>query len=241
MWVWAAFICYNTACLPPVAKIEPPPAAVECPKSFRAKNYAKAEGDPNLWNVVCAESGPWVYGGLSFYDGEGNTGEGGLLRLNRQTNEIEVRRPKMLRKVSINSIAADGDVVWFGTRIETECEGYPFVHGLVRYDWKTGESKTWTGSDDGPIGFLMNAIALRDSAVWVETELGLSKLDLTTNTWHHFDAQRRERTAKEIFDHLLKSVPRDCRATDNYDDVLIEGLQVFRPKLLQSILPRHGR
>ena len=152
MWIWAAFICYNTECLPPVAKIEPPPAAVTCPKSFRAKNYAKSnEPSPDSWKVVCAETVSFVYGGISFYDGEGITGEGGLLRLNRETKKIEVRRLPLLRKVSVNSIAADGDVVWFGTRIETECIGYPFAHGLVRYDWKTGAIQTWEGKDDGPI------------------------------------------------------------------------------------------
>ena len=238
MWIWAALICYNTDCLPPVAKIDPPPARITCPAAFHAKNYAKSNGGAEEWDVVCAESGPFVYGGLSFYDGEGFTGTGGLLRFDRRTQKIELRRPPMLRDVSVNSIAADGDVVWFGTTRREECAGFPFVHGLVRYDWKSGAIRTWEGSDDGPIGFLINAIAIRNGSVWVETELGLSKLDAR---WHHFDAERRERTAREIFEKLLQAVSSDCRRSDDYDDVLVEGLRKFRPRLLRSILRRHER
>jgi len=241
MWIWAALVCYNTECLPPVAKIDPPPARIVCPQQFRTKNYAKSNGGADTWKVVCAESGPFVYGGLSFYDGEGITGTGGLLRLDRATKKVEVRRLPILRDVSVNGIAADGDIVWFGTTREQECLGQPFVHGLVRYDWKSGDITTWEGADDGPIGFVITAIVLRDRSLWVQTELGLSRLDLETNTWHHFDSKRRERSAKDIFQGLLRTVPRDCRRTDNYDDQLVEGLQLFRPRLLQSILPHHER
>ena len=241
MWIWAALVCYNTECLPPVARIEPPPARIVCPQQFRATNYAKSNGGAESWNVVCAESGPFVYGGLSFYDGEGITGTGGLLRFNRDTHKIELRRLPLLKDVSINSIAADGDVVWFGTTRNEECVGQPFVHGLVRYDWKTGAIKTYEGRDDGPLGFIISAIALRDHSLWAQTELGLSRLDLDTGTWHHFDSKRHERSAKEIFRGLLRTIPRDCRRTDNYHDQLIEGLQLFRPRLLQSILPGHER
>lgn len=241
MWIWAALICYNTACLPPVAKIDPPPARIVCPRQFRSKNYAKSNGGAESWSVVCAESGSLVYGGLSFYSGEGITGTGGLLRLDRAAKKLDVRRPPMLKDVSINSIAADGDVIWFGTTRLEECEGQPFAHGLVRYDWKSGDIKTWEGSDDGPIGFVVTSIVLRGRSLWVQTELGLSRLDFDSNSWHHFDAKRRERPAKDIFQQLLRTVPRDCRRTDDYDDVLVEGLQLFRPRLLQSILPRHER
>jgi hypothetical protein len=242
MWVWAALICYNTSCYPPVAKIEPPPAKVQCPAQFRAKNYAKSTTDEEwAWSVVCADAGAFIYGGLSFYAGEGNSGTGGMLRFDRETRKVEVRRVPLLRNVSINSIAAEGDIVWFGTTQNGECEGQPFVHGLVRYDWRTRQTKTWEGSDDGPVGFVINAIALRDSSLWVATDLGLSRLDLATNAWHHFDARRRERTAREIIEPLVRTIPADCLRTDGFDNQLVEGLRRFRPRLLQSILRRHGR
>ena len=236
MWIWAALICYNTECLPPVAKIDPPPARVECPKQFRAKNYAKSNGGAESWSVVCAQSGSLVYGGLSFYAGEGITGTGGLLRLDRATKKLDVRRPTLLKDVSINSIAADGDVVWFGTTFNGECVGQPFVHGLVRYDWKSGEIKMWESSNDGPIGFVINAIALRDHSLWVETDLGLSRLDFDTNAWHHFDSKRRERTVKQIIEPLLRTVPRECLLSESFENQLIEGLARFRPRLLISYL-----
>jgi hypothetical protein len=228
-----ALICYNTDCLPPVAKIDPPPPRVACPKEFRAKNYAKSNGGADTWEVFCAESGSFVYGGLSFYDGEGISGTGGLLRLKRDTNQIELRRLPMLRDVSVNSIAADGDIVWFGTTQNGECTGQPFVHGLVRYDWKSGDIKTYEGTDDGPIGFVVDAIAIRDGVLWVQTDLGLSKFD---GQWHHFDAKRREQPAKEILEPLLRTVPRECLRTETFDNELVDGLAKFRPRFLNAYL-----
>ena len=241
MWVWAALICYNTSCYPPVAHIEPPPAKVQCPAQFRAKNYAKSSVDEAwAWSVVCADDGSVVYGGLSFYAGEGNSGTGGLLRLDRATGKVEVRRVPMLRRVSVNSIAADGDVVWFGTTSNGECEGLPFVHGLVRYDWRTRETKTWEGTDDGPIGFVINAITVRDHSLWIDTDLGLSRLDFQSNTWHHFDRKRRERSPRQIIEPLLRTISPDCLRTDSFDNQLVSGLKRFRPRLLRSILRAHG-
>jgi hypothetical protein len=220
----AALDCYNTSCLPFVKKLDH--ARQDCPKEFRAKNY----------ETFCAETGLWIYGGLSFYDGEGMTGTGGLLRLDKKSRTVAVRRLPILRDVSINSIAADGNVVWFGTTRHQECDGEPFVHGLVRYDWATREVKTYEGSDDGPIGFVINDLLLDEHSLWAATDLGISRLDRDSNTWHHYTPAKKERSAKEILEDLLRKTPRDCLRSENFENELVEGLAKFRPKLLASYL-----
>jgi hypothetical protein len=181
-------------------------------------------------------TGERIYGGLSFYDGEGTTGTGGLLRLDKKSRAVEVRRLPILRDVSVNSIAADGDVVWFGTTRELECTGEPFVHGLVRYDWSTREIKTYEGSDDGPIGLVINDLLFDEHSLWAATDLGISRLDLDSNAWHHYTPAKKERSAKAILQELLRKTPRECLRSDDFENELVEGLAKFRPQLLADYL-----
>jgi len=233
----AAIDCYNTSCLPFVKKLDH--IQQDCPKEFRAKNYARSNGGSSeWWKTICAATGPWIYGGLSFYDGEGITGTGGLLRLERKSRAVEVRRLPILRDVSVNSIAADGNVVWFGTTRDQECVGEPFVHGLVRYDWSGGAIQTYEGSDDGPIGFVINDLQIDDHSLWAATDLGVSRLDLDTNTWHHYTPAKEERSAKSILEELLRRTPRECLLSENFENELVEGLARFRPEFLAAYL--HG-
>jgi len=266
----SAIVCFNEDCLPSViafdgnrailggkfanrtllfrdgvwretdaVKARPAP---KCPREFRAKNYAES-GEDEMWSVACAEANGFVYGGLSFYEGEGSTGRGGLLRLDRKTRRLEVRRLPMLRHVSINSIAADGDIVWFGTTVNGECVGEPVVHGLVRYQWSSGETRTYEGSDDGPIGGVIHDVVVRPDGLWVATDLGISRLDRQTSTWRHYSPVEsdgfliaEEKTPREILEPLLRKTPPDCLRNDSAENQLVEELTKFRPKLLHRML-----
>ena len=212
-----------------------------CPGAIRAHNYA--EITDSSWQesdmTVCAGTSDSVYAGLGYYDGEGVNGRGGLLRLDRRSGRVEIRRLPLLEDVSVNAIAADGTIVWLGTAVHQECIGLPFAHGLVRYDWSTGETKTYEGSDDGPAGFVVHDLHLSGRALWVATDAGISRLDVPTGRWRHWlpeeqdgRIQAKELPAERILAILYRSLSEDCVRSDMFENQLLEGLAKFRPNLL---------
>ncbi|MFA6954690.1 MAG: hypothetical protein WC538_02320 [Thermoanaerobaculia bacterium] len=221
------------------------PRSETCPKEFGAKRYVDPEESEfsGTTETVCATSARFVYGGITFYAGEGQTGTGGLLRFDTKTRRVELRRLRMLRDVSVNSIAAEGNVVWFGTTEYGECVGDPFVHGLVRYDWSTREVTTYEGSDDGPLGFVINDILLSPETIWVATDLGVSRLDRADGTWHHYMPYEHdgcvaapELPARAIATILLDTTPREALMNESFENQLVEGFALFRPRLLREYL-----
>jgi hypothetical protein len=199
--------------------------------------------------TVCAETAEFIYAGLGYYDGEGIDGRGGLLRVERRTGRIDVRRLALLEDVSVNAIAADGSVVWLGTTVHQECAGLPFAHGLITYDWSTGKVKTYERSDDGPAGFVIHDLFASGRALWVATDAGISRLDRPTGRWRHWLPEEKsgkiyanELAAEMILERLFRSSPPACLRSDMFENQLVEGLAKFRPGLLarlrRSAVPR---
>jgi hypothetical protein len=192
--------------------------------------------------ILCVREGTISYGGISFYDGEGMNGRGGLLRKDA-SGKVELRRPAELTGRSVSALAVRDGVVWFGTTRHEECMGDLFEHGLVRYEWSTRKASTFEGSDDGPLGFVIKDLLFDDDVLWVATDLGISRLQLETKTWRHWIATERgsrwameETTPDALHRRLLQSVPRDALMTDAYENQLIEALARFRPRFLQHYL-----
>lgn len=216
-----------------------------CPTAIRARNYA--EITDSSWQesdmTVCAATDDYIYAGLGYYDGEGVDGRGGLLRLDRRSGHVELRRLPLLEDVSVNAIVAQGSTVWLGTTFHEECTGVPFAHGLVLFDWSTGEIKTYEGSDDGPAGFVIHDLHLSGRALWVATDAGISRLDIPTGRWRHWLPEEKddrlieanELPAERILRMLHQTLPPDCFRSDNFENQLLEGLAKFRPKLFASI------
>ena len=73
-----------------------------------------------------------VWFGISYYDGEGTTGIGGIGRYDPRTRRTELRRPKILRESSIAHLLHDGEYLWLGTVGHHVCTGTPPTLGLVR-------------------------------------------------------------------------------------------------------------
>ena len=155
---------------------------------------------------VCTRTSEFTYVGLGFSGDEGMRGRGGLVRIDRHTGRSEMRRLKMLDDVSINAIAAEGDTVWFGTTTHGECEGQPPARGLAQYDWRTRKLTRLRGV----AGFVMHDIVVTREAVWVATDLGISRLDRASATWRHWLPESRgatELTAEAIYRRLLRTLP----------------------------------
>lgn len=221
------------------------PAQETCPPIFR--NFNIAESSDSEWtsttSVVCAASGRHIFGGASFYDGEGVSGTGAIARFDTESGILDVRHPRFLRDLSIDHIAAEGSTLWFATTQHFECVGDPFARGLVRYDWDTARITTYEGSDDGPLGFVVHGLVLTPARVWVATDIGVSMLDRSTGAWRHWIPEGKpgaikvkETTPSKGFRELVRGIPRESLMNDTYTNQLVEGLARFRPRLLREIL-----
>jgi len=209
---------------------------------------------PHLVNadVFEQETGAWtehdgsIWFGISFYEGEGVDGVGGVGRYDATTHTTEIRRPELLIDSSIDSIVHDGTWLWFSTAGHYECIGLPPMEGLVRYDWNADRLETFKGNDDGPCGFAVHDLMLDDDYLWVATDLGLSRRERRTGKWEHFvpdvkaTPPMRPATCEQLYTHLLETLPKPSgddvnRYSDDDRDSrsqLIGNLQTFRPRFL---------
>jgi hypothetical protein len=200
-----------------------PEPTFPCPDFVKKRNDAKASYD-DIPLCVCTQTDDYIYVGLAYYEGEGGTGRGGLVRIRKRDGRVTDRRSTKLDDVSINAIAAEGDVVWFGTTHHGECVGLPIAHGLVRYNFATGEFRTFEKSDDGPAGFVIHDIRIEPSWLWVATDLGISRMDRKTGAWQHWLPGERATRVDALYARLLKSMPQEVR------EQIREGLARFRPR-----------
>ena len=193
---------------------------------------------------VCVQHSSEVWFGLGFYEGEGSNGIGGVGRFNPQTKKLEIRHPQVLRDASINAIAHDGKRVWLSTIGKYECTGTPPIHGLLRYRWEEDRLGTFEGKDDGPCGFLVNDLLVRDGRLWVATDLGLSILDLAKWRWRHFvpDPASRPPMRQVGCEDLQRSLIADARAHAREPGgielrrQLYGAIEKFRPRLLRDFI-----
>lgn len=185
--------------------------------------------------------GGFIWFGIAFYDGEGVSGVGGIGRYNPKTKKMEIRRPQLLRDVSIGHIAHDGETLWLGTAGYYEGpSGYG--HGLVRYDWKTDRISSFEGTDDGPCGFMVHGLHLEKNSLWVATDLGLSRWDRKSRRWDHYvpypagSPPMRTVTCPDQYASLLKTLPRSFQPS--FDTIpyseLFQSIKRFRPRFLKS-------
>jgi hypothetical protein len=135
----------------------------------------------------CVEAEGALWFGLTFYEGEGSDGVGGVGRYDVATKQIEVRRPEWVRDKSIDSLAYDGGRLWLGVAQHYEHDGPSW--GLATYDWKSGRLERATGAA-APCGTEVHDLLLTGEELWVTTDLALARLDLASNRWSHYTVRR---------------------------------------------------
>lgn len=174
--------------------------------------------------------------GIQFYDGEGVSGVGGLGRFDPKTGQNIVRRPPLLRELSVFQIVHDGRWLWLAVGGSYECLGIPPSLGLVRYDWNEDRMETFAGREDAPCGFTVNDLLLDEKYLWVATDLGLSRRDREAGTWEHFvpvpgaTPPMQPTTCEAIYTRLLETLP--SKVNENHVSPysqLIDSLGAFRP------------
>lgn len=196
---------------------------------------------------VCTEHDGAVYFGISFYQGEGSWGIGGIGRYYPQTREVQIKRPRLLRNSSINQIVHDGHSLWLGTTGHYECIGLPATEGLVRFQWETGGIETRTSRyNRGPCGFVVHGFISNDQEFWVATDLGVSMFKRhgpTGREWKHFvpdlnaSPVMRETTCEALYTELLDSLPSKSNGVDDPPySLLFQNLVKFRPDFLEQYM-----
>ncbi len=185
---------------------------------------------------ACHQVDGVIWFGISFYEGEGSDGMGGVGRYDLATKQLEVSRPQELRDASVGHLVHDGEALWIATHGRYECVGHPPVSGLLRYDW----NKSVADRQD-VCGFVYHGMVLLDGDLWVASDLGLARGipgRFGLRTWQNFVATAdrkegvREISCAGLYESLLVSLP--TTATEGYSpwSLLFQNLAKFRPEFL---------
>jgi hypothetical protein len=201
----------------------------------RLRNAESIEQTVSDWT----ERDGFIWFGISFYSGEGVDGVGGIGRFDPLLNKTLIRRPKAILDSSINRIVHDGEWLWFGTVGHYECMGQPPTHGLLRYTWGTDQIESFEGKEDGPCGFLVHDLLLEQHALWVATDLGLSRFNRRSKSWDHFvpdptaSPPMKPTSCAAIYTELQNTLPRAVTLGDvDPRSQLFNALKRFRPRYL---------
>lgn len=199
--------------------------------------------------TTCATDGKFLWGGISFYAAEGGWGVGGLVRQDTETGAIEFIRPPRLKSRSVSQLAFFADSIWLGVNHVGECYGSPPGSGLKRLrEYRSGSY----GLVQVPevCGFAIRDFQEFEGALWVATELGLSRLRADGEEWKNFipDFDHpnlvREVTCDELYTELLESTAfAQIKGFDigNAFDIFWERLSALRPNFTRRYMRKlHG-
>jgi hypothetical protein len=192
---------------------------------------------------ACDVRGKVVWFGINFYRGEGFSGYGGLGRYEQGTGRPEIRRLPELRNYPIHKVVSDGESLWAATTLNYECIGHPPALGLIRYKWNTQELTHYKGKNDGPCGFVIHDLLLRQGILWVATDIGLSRRDSKSGQWTHYLPDRKspgkvaENRCEAIYKNLLDTLPRNeyCDESKSCYQMFYKSLKEFRPDFVNRL------
>lgn len=115
------------------------------------------------------DDGDRIWFGLTFYDGEGLDGVGGVGWLDPRTREAELIYPPEMADYSVSAISIEGGTLLLGLAIRPE--GAVTGHGLARYDPASGAFERIL--DEGYI----TGIATAEGRIFAVSDQGLLKVD----------------------------------------------------------------
>ncbi len=203
--------------------------------------------------LSCASDGQNNWGGITFYGAEGGWGVGGLVKQNIQSGEIEFIRPRELVGASTGPLAYFADELWFGQTWFGECGGPAPGTGLKRLYVHPYSKRYQVEEISAVCGFAIRDFQEHDGALWVATELGLSRLTDSDNDglqWANYvpdlkdPSLMRPVACDALYVELLSS--QKFAETEGFDignafDVFWERLGELRPDFVRRHLRRlHG-
>ena len=201
--------------------------------------------------LSCASDGQYNWGGISFYGAEGAWGVGGLVRENIETGEIDFIRPRKLINGTTDPLAYFAGELWFGQSWRGECGGPAPGTGLKKLWLHPNLNRYQVAEVPEVCGFAVRDFQEFDGALWVATELGLSRLVEDDGLhWTNFvpdlaDASlMREVQCDTLYTELLSS--QEFAETEGFDigyafDAFWERLNELRPEFVRRYLRElHG-
>jgi hypothetical protein len=214
------------------------------PPAPRAAEEESLESARETYDIGVRNEGPWgcaqvdrtIWFGLSYYHGEGYYGVGGIGRFDLSTKRREVRRPNLLRKSVVPSVAWDGKNLWICAHDPSSgCTGIMPSVGLVKYDWAREETTVFRDTEEGPCGFVPHAVLWRDEQLWVGTDLGLDRFDSKENRWGHYVPSGDGKVVRETtcLAHYRDLLERLQRETDQKVPESFQGLYQLKKALLK--------
>ena len=212
----------------------------------------RAQGDWFDQRVLsCASDGTYKWGGISFYGAEGGWGVGGLVKQNISTGEIEFVRPYELMNDSTGPLAYFAGELWFGQTWFGECGGPTSGTGLKMLSFHQYWKRYQVEEVPEVCGFAIRDFQEHDGALWVATELGISRLTEDNGLhWANYvpdldDPElMRPVECDALYAELLSS--REFAETEGFDignafDVFWDRLSEHRPDFVREYLRElHG-
>ena len=166
---------------------------------------------------VCATGAGKRWGGISFYGGEGYGGVGGIVEEDIRSGLFRYYRPSMLLDLSTSHLEYFGEHLWIGTSWYGECGTGVGVGVLSAFFDNDEMYADWT-LGAGTCGFQVSDMVVYADALWIATELGLSKVSLSGSkyrykkfTWTNYvptggvDNPMREVTCDVLYEELFQS------------------------------------
>jgi len=181
------------------------------PYSDQSSPYDPAwDAEFNQVIVSCTDDGVSRWGGITYYGDEGAWDVGGLVRKNIESGAVEFIRSAQMNKSSIGPIAYFAGRLWLGTAWFGECSGPPGGSGLKYL-------KYWEYSDIYALeevpevcGFAIRDFQEFRDALWVATDLGISKLTNAEDLrWDSFVPD----LSSPVSDHLPTASMSNARCT----------------------------
>ena len=180
--------------------------------AYRATALSDPDFDQQIG--VCANGSGKSWGGISFYDSEGVWGVGGIVEENTTTGAVRYYRPRALLDYSTSHLTYFGNRLWIGTAHYGEC-GTGVGNGLVSAYFSNDRMYADRASDS--CGFLVSDMLVHSGALWIATEMGLSKVTKSNGRYNKFDwinfvpttdesQPMREVSCDELYEGLFESL-----------------------------------
>lgn len=182
-------------------------------EAHRLRQWSYKPDEFDQYVTACVDTTAYVYFGLGIYQGEGLSGVGGVGRLDKHTNTVEIHRPLLLRDTSVTAIAHDGTNLWLGTAKESECSGLIATHGLLRYEWDTQIIE----QQDEFTGLVVHDLLATRGELWAASDLGVTRVTREMFNprwvyWTHWtytgneDAPMRQEGQFELYTRLARTL-----------------------------------
>lgn len=151
----------------------------------KAKPYYR-EGAPiknSIGPFFIEEDKIWF--GITFYDGEGRWGLGGIGFFDTKEEKWGLLHLKILKASSVDCILRDGNRIWMGTSHHGEY-GFSATSGLVMFDRVNGNYRYYTTKNSSISGDLVSSMAKDEDELWVATEYGMSRYNTRSKAWSNY-------------------------------------------------------